>query len=346
MRKLAIIGATGYIGSQLLNHLNTHFLVTALTRNNTPFAATQANCLYKKLSECEDQFDVIINTSYSLHVDKATIKKENVLMSLAIKKMAHFETHIIHLSSLAVFGFGLDREIQASALKNKNDYNYVQSKLEMENLLLSIFNSKQLSIVRLGNVWGPENNSWTQPIADALTWQLPVMPIHTSFSNITFIQNTVSYIHFVIKSGERKLFHHLAEFSALTWGEVIESVSIALNRKAPFIEALPPYPKSLLAEFQLVLNEENSIKALKKIKNGRFTSACFIKILNNLANISNRNSSSPSKGSYTIDPVFYWVLTCNTEFKNEVLPEWKPIVSFNNAMALTNEWLSTAGYNL
>lgn len=348
MKNIAIIGGSGYIGSHLVAYLKSYFDVTVINKSNNSFAPIDTKVSYTTFAECTQTFDAIINTAYYLNTDIQKCLNENEILCKNIARISTKETHVIHLSSLAVFGFQLDKPICAEPIDNSTDFAYVQSKTDMENRLLKNFSNNQLSIIRLGNVIGPANNSWTQPIADAITWQLPVQCSSFAYSNSTYIHNISNYIFTVLQSRQHLLIHHLAEFSNYDWKVVIQSIANIINRTPLKISAIPAYPKSLLEEcaepFKLNI-ELNPIKVLKRLKNGRFTPP----ILHTLFSLIQKRIKvipyQPNrKVPFVVDPVFYWVLTSQVEFKNNVLNDWKAPYSFDEAMESIQNWLVEAGY--
>lgn len=347
MKTLAIIGASGYIGSHLVKAFASSYTVTAINRGADNISKKVSGVEYIGTDQHNRTYDIVINTAYSTANNPELFIKDNLQLLKVIQQLSDPHTHVIHLSTLAVFGFGLDIPVQPIALADRSDYPYVSSKLNMENLLLQQVSHTQLSIIRLGNVWGPANQSWTQPVTDAIVWGMPVLSKQTTFSNLTFIHNITSYILYVIESEMQQPFHHLAEHNTITWQQVIEEISSFLKLKPQPIETIPFYPRSVGEEVNhaVMLGPVNMLRFLKS---GRFTSTKFPKkILKVLVSLKSKLSKGTSKNSlppYQTDPVFYWVLSADKPFRNDVLKGWKPPYDWKETSKKTLTWLEEAGY--
>jgi nucleoside-diphosphate-sugar epimerase len=347
MKTVAIIGASGYVGNQLVRKLAPLFKVTALNRRVDSICKKVEGVTYSGIDSNKETFDVIINTAYSAAKQPKQFERENEELLKQMLQLAKPHTQIIQLSSLAVFGFGLDIPMLPAALPYRKDYPYVSSKLHMEHLLLQEFDQNQLAIVRLGNVWGPANQSWTQPVTDAILWGLPVLGSHTASSNLTFIHNVTSYIHYLIQSNLRQTFHHLAEHNQITWQQVIGELAAHLHLQPQPIATVPFYPKSMLSEMSHAC-KQGPVNMLRELKSGRYTATLFpefvSKILVGLKSAVAKNNDHTSLPAYQIDPGFYWILTANKPFPNHILAGWHPPYDWNQTSLQTLAWLREAGY--
>ncbi|MES2727252.1 MAG: NAD(P)-dependent oxidoreductase [Bacteroidota bacterium] len=348
MKTIAIIGANGYVGQHLVKALAPHYQVTALYRGAAILTPPIDGVDYMPLADCKNTFDVVINTAYNLSDTQQKIATDNSALLTLIQKLSNTHTQIIHLSSIAVFGFGLDKPIKPTAIKPGPDYNYVFSKVDMENKLVKAFPAQQLSIIRLGNVWGAGNNSWTQPIADAITWSLPVLSHEKSYSNITFIDNISAYVQYIIENEKQQLFHHLAEFNNISWQQVIEEVSTCLDKVPIPIKEVSFYPKSISEELDNVFSG-NLLTSIKKLKTGRFTASyfpqrLFVFMQQQLAKRKGGTNHNKPLPPYQTDATFYWVLTTNKKFELQVLAGWEAPHSWETCMQQTKHWLQLAGY--
>jgi nucleoside-diphosphate-sugar epimerase len=348
MKTIGIIGGSGYIGGHLLQSLSSQYEVISLQRNKQAIMPARGIRIIQ-IDELTETFDIVINTSYNLGKSRADIFEQNKDVLQTIQKASHSNTKVIHLSSLAVFGFGLDKTINPGPVKTTHDYGYVESKAHMENLLLSAIPNSQLSIIRLGNVWGPANNSWTQPLADALQWSLPVVSNNHSFSNITFIHHITEYIDYLLSQSTHQLIHHLAEFSDISWQQIISEMSAHLNVEPQPISAIPFYASNLAHDLQHAA-QLNPFVFLKRFRDGRFSSRYFpskaFMLLQTIINKHMPKQDNLALSAYNPDPTFYWILSNNVEFKSITLPGWQPSYSWEKVKLEVNQWLDEAGFTV
>lgn len=346
MMNLAIIGANGYVGSRLNSALADSYHVTAITRGIDSLSRVVSGVQYKTASEDLPIFDVVINTAYALDKNHANCATANNEMIKLLYRICNKQTKIIHLSSLAVFGFGLDKVLKADAIATRNDYAYVFSKLDMENKLIKHFGNKRISIIRLGNVWGPGNTSYTQPVIDSLLWGLPIMPDKPGMCNLTHIDNIVSYVTHTLTSNQHLTFHHLAEFSSINWKQVIDDMAMIMGVKPVSLTQPSYYPLSFRDEVLHALRKK-PLEAIKTLRNGRFTSAyfperLFSKVL--LKHAPMCYPKQPQLGKYAIPDTFVWVLNCQKSFSNTRLTDWQPLISWEESLKPLAYWMKDSGY--
>src|SRR5262249_9618562 len=106
-------------------------------------------------------------------------------------------SRLIHISTLAVFGYRFERPPWPLAVKWRPADPYIESKIYAERLLLraAARGSDDLAIVRLGNVIGPAAPIWIASLAQRILEARPVG--YTSglgYANATSIDNVGSYI--------------------------------------------------------------------------------------------------------------------------------------------------------
>jgi nucleoside-diphosphate-sugar epimerase len=349
MKTIGVIGGSGYIGGFLLQALSGLYEVSSLQRSKQAIMPQVAGIKLVQLDQLTETFDIIINTSYNLGKNRPEIIEQNKAVLRSIQKASKPDTHVIHLSSLAVFGFGLDKPIHNHKVELTYDYAYVQSKVHMENLLLAYIPHQQLSIIRLGNVWGPANNSWTQPVAEALQWGLPVAGSTPSYSNLTFIHHIVEYIQFVLQCSTHQTIHHLAEFSAISWQDIIANMSTYLRVEPIPIKQVPFYAKNRIDDLRHVFDSSPAVM-VKRMRDGRFSSQYFpssaiLGVLSIVAKLSPRQIVL-KQSAYQPDPTFFWILTCQQQFKSITLPGWKPSFTWEDVCVQVNSWLDEAGFTV
>lgn len=84
----------------------------------------------------------------------------------------------LHLSSIAVFGFGFEGEVDERTPVRPNGVHYVDTKIASEQVVLAAHSEGEVpcTIVRPGDVYGPRSRPWTiEPVRALKTGQL-VLP--------------------------------------------------------------------------------------------------------------------------------------------------------------------------
>jgi nucleoside-diphosphate-sugar epimerase len=122
MKTIGIIGGSGYIGQHLLKALCLKYAVVSLQRNTQVIMPFIKGIKTMQIAANNQTFDIIINTSYNLDKDIRKVFQQNEEVLSVIKKASHPHTRVIHLSSLAVFGFGLDKPIHLTPISLTPDY--------------------------------------------------------------------------------------------------------------------------------------------------------------------------------------------------------------------------------
>lgn len=357
MANIAIIGAAGFVGAELVKYLELlGHTVTAIARDNAKFLLSKYKCtiINPKDVKYTEEFDSVINLAYpnSGSVHHYSLRNKEILSM--IKKLSGQKAKVIHTSTLAVFGFNLDKLIEAKQIPNRSDYLYVESKIELENLLLKTFSADQLQIVRLGNIWGKGSASWTVPIIDKLLFGKPVGVIGMDgFSNVTDIQNVVSYLSFLAlnKTSEQRIFHHLAEFSHVKWDVWINKIAETIHCVPVKTDSLPNYPMNAWSDIEVSFKPMNLKLLYKSLMIGRFAGSYLRKIISNIPEsrfqvIKQQNITPMALVSQIdeADKTFLIVISAQTEFKPILDPQWKQEISVEDSWNNIYLWMKDVGY--
>lgn len=358
MHKVLVIGGAGYVGKFLIEKLIVKgYDVYAITRENGLFLLENYNVkvlLADNIKSMNIKFDVIINLAYAVG-RTFEAKKKNLEIIKLISEASHEKSMIIHTSSLAVFGFTLDREIKAEKLDNRSDFVYVESKIHFENELLNTLKKQIVHIVRLGNVWGPASKNWTVPLINNIIFEKPVGIMgEDGYSNVTDVRNAASYLCYLInyEPSSRCNFHHLAEFSNLKWSYWISQISNMFNSQPVLIDMKLKMANSLIDDLRYSMQNVSPLKMGKYLMGGRKSGSYLRNLFSVLpASILNKidvkvNKSDFGLTSKTVEPVFFAIMTCKKEFKSNIIPDWMPDVSKEQAVENVYKWAKEAGYLL
>ena len=349
-KRIAVIGAAGYAGQYVTERLGQMDVdVWAIVRHANTFLIPKAQHVQvKQLHELtsSDKADVVINLAYAKAPVASAFRKENEGIINTIAKLSHEHTHIIHVSTLAVFGFQLEKEQVLALPPTGSDYPYVQSKAEMEVLLAKRFPSLRIDMVRSGNIWGPASPSWTTPLLDALVYNQPVLSEKSSYSNITDVHNLADYIAFLCEHEADSLFHHVAEFGSITWEKWITPLSEWLGSTPVQLPNSPPYFTNSIKELQSLLSI-NPAKSLLAATRSRYWQQPARQLAGMIPRVLKQLRQTEEKPSlYQTGPVFHWIMDAKTPFVHHTDSRWKPPVSFEISLAQVKNFVFESGYVL
>ena len=224
--RIAVIGAAGFLGRALMRRLEECGLpATAVVRGPAELALDGE--YHELIAPAEavavEDFDVVVNLAYPASGATYEYPTRNAEIVETVRALVRRGGHVIHASTLAVFGLALERRPSLGPVPGVRDDPYVEAKIQAENLLENEQAEQGLSldIVRLGNIWGRASGVWAQPVVQRLLTGRPVAVSGApGFSNSTDVANAADYLAFLILnrgvSAELR-YHHLAEFSHVRW---------------------------------------------------------------------------------------------------------------------------------
>jgi len=234
----------------------------------------------------------------------------------------------------------------------RRDFLYVETKLELENLLVERLARPRLEIIRLGNVWGPGSAAWTGALAQRLLFGEPVAVAgRDGFSNATDIANLVSYLSFLTRLSAGTVgvrFHHLAELGSVPWSYWIENMGEQLG--VPAVATGPAtYPTSARRELRDTLVGHPRAIA-RDLKDGRFAGSTVRSLMRALPSPASKvlrrrwatggSGGPPGPG----EDLLLTVLGCETLLTPVLDPGWAPPVDAAASATAVSEWLARVGY--
>ncbi len=361
MKRIAIVGAAGYVGLELARQLRDFdFEVNAVARENGVFLLRDAEVRLVAPNDLASlgTVDVVVNLAYPTGQPQQFPAKNREILG-QIDALMGSGSRLIHVSTQAVFGLALDRPITVGPVDQVRDYPYVEAKVELENLITSRFSGHSVQIVRLGNVWGPGSASWTVPLVNKVLFGEPVgVEGIDGFCNATDVANTASYlVHLIGREDIRGIrFHHLAEMSGHRWSEWIERIEGALGQRAVREPAMSLASHSLTDEVRQALSPVMPRALYRNLLGGRSSGS----LLRSLARATGEDRfdrmKSGLKRSPTVlpaghslgaaDKMFLSILCSETQFTTCVVKEWQPPLDFEGSWSRVEQWMRTAGYRL
>lgn len=359
LKRVAIIGAAGYVGLELARLLhNVDFEVIGVTRENGKFLLRNSgfNIVAPQDIRSVGTVDVVVNLAYPSSGPPQHFPTKNREILDQIKTVMAPASRLIHVSTQAVFGYGLDRPVITGPVKMVPDYAYIEAKTELENLLLRQFPSHSLQIVRLGNVWGPGSGAWTVPLVNKVLFSEPVgVEGVDGYCNATDVANAASYLSLLINIDKLRghHFYHLAEMSTYRWSAWIERIEKALGQKSVRLPNLSVDPPNLKSEIREALSPVMPGPLYRNLVWGRVSGSRLRRLLRGVGDQrfdSVRKLSSKQLASgYTPTPAektFLHIMGCQTQFETSVLEMWHPPLDFEQSWSRVEAWMSTEGYSI
>ena len=251
--RVAVLGAAGFVGRELLARLEREGRpVTAIVRGPPEFAVEGSFHRVRSPADAsaEGSFDVVVNLAYPTTGLPFEYAEQDAAIDRTIRSLTADGGHVVHASTLAVFGLALERPVAEGPVPKVKDAAYVESKVSAEHRLMSHQAERGLSVdvVRLGNVWGRGSGNWAQPLVHRLLTGRPVAVAGApGLSNTTDVANAAAYLAFLLNrepSAAGVRFHHLAEFSTVSWLDWAGPIAAELGVEPVVADAASLSPQS------------------------------------------------------------------------------------------------------
>ncbi|WP_319434997.1 NAD(P)-dependent oxidoreductase [Mycobacterium sp. RTGN5] len=359
MKRVAIIGAAGFVGLELARQLRgADHEITAITRENGRFLLRDSgfNIVAPEDISSVGTVDVVVNLAYPTTGAPHYFPARNREILGQIRAVAGPNTRLIHVSTQAVFGYGFERPIVAAPVEMARDYAYIEAKIELENLILSEFQSNSVQIVRLGNIWGPGSPNWTVALVNKTLFGEPVgIEGVDGYCNATDVANAASYLSYLIDRDELRghQFYHLAEMSSYRWSAWIEQIESALGQKAVRVPSLQRDPLGLKAEAQEAFASLRPGALYRSLAANRITGSSLRTLIRGLGEgrydrVKKRFTKAlpTGYGLTTIERTVLNIMSAQTQFETRVLAQWSPPVDFEQSWSRVESWMSDAGYTI
>jgi nucleoside-diphosphate-sugar epimerase len=354
MPEVAVIGAAGFVGQRLCVQLAEDGIgVTGVVRRSSGFLLDRIGVPWIPTDATDQRaFDVVVNLAYPTSGSVYDYPKQNRELLSLIKQLVSPGGLVIQVSTQAVFGMALEYPQSARPLPMRRDFIYVESKIELENLLVEQLSDTRLDVVRLGNVWGPGSAAWTGALAQRLQFGVPTA-VHgrDGYSNITDVANLVSYISFLVRrerNSEATQFHHLAELGELRWSHWIKRIGEQLG-VVPVYGELPGYSGSPQNELNGILRAAPR-RVARELKDARFSGSTVRSLMRALPTGASRplkrrwaKGGSAGTGQGAEDQLLT-VLCCDRRLSSVLDRGWSPPVDAEASWLAVSSWLDKVGY--
>ena len=354
MPEVAVIGAAGYVGRLLCARLvEDGIAVTGVVRPSSGFLLDHDGVSWVAPDASGGgPFDVVVNLAYPTSGSVYNYPRQNIGLLSAIKQLVSPGGLVVQVSTQAVFGMALEYPQSAKPVPMRRDFLYVESKIELENLLAEQLSNAGLDVVRLGNVWGPGSAAWTGALAQRLQFGEPVA-VHgkDGYSNITDVANLVSYVSFLVSRKRGSMatqFHHLAELGDVRWSHWIERMGKQLG-VTPVYGELPAYSDSPKNELSGILLSAPRATA-RELKDARFSGSTVRSLMRALPPIVStplrrRWAKGGSAGAaQSTEDQMLTVLCCERRLRAVLDSGWSPTVDAEASWQAVSSWLARVGY--
>jgi nucleoside-diphosphate-sugar epimerase len=355
-RRIAVVGAAGFVGRALLRQLeDLDIKVTAVVRGLPELSVDGGfhTAVSQQAAIDDGGFDVVINLAYP--TDTGPLYKQvyqNADIVRTVQGLLREGGRLIQVSTLAVFGFALDRPVNTGPVSEIRDNVYVEVKIAAERMFAKQQQERELSldIVRLGNVWGYASGGWAVPLVQRLVTGRPVGIADTiGFSNTTDVANVASYLAFLTTAADPGVgvhYHHLAEFSRVTWNEWIQPIADVMGVKPIYAErSALDTPASNLEELTEVFTSLKPRNVYRKLLDQRIIGSWTRTMVRKLPSPA-RSRFQKSGLVFAADPeygrteqTFLAIMVGQQEFRSTINPGWTPILTREQSLDSVLLWL-------
>jgi nucleoside-diphosphate-sugar epimerase len=353
MNSYAIIGAAGFVGQFLVDEFNEAGIrPTTITRTNGDFMLIGKNVEnYNMVDPALNgkKFDVIINLAYPTGDKLFNVKQNNKAIVDLIEKISTPSSKIIHVSTIAVFGFNLSQTVKNEKVKFRRDWPYIESKIHFENILLEKFKNHEVHVVRFGNVWGAKSKTWTVPLMNNVLYNQPTA-IYSSdgYCNATDVNNAANYLFFLsnLERDKNIFFHHLAEFYDVRWSHWLNMFSTLFQTEVVYYYSKPFLGEShsMFADVKNAMSKTSPKKIMMDLYKSRLAGSYMRSLISKLPKSS--LVSLEKKNTILIPKVevdsttFFTIMTCQVPFENVTFKEWTPKVNLDQSWNEVEKWIN------
>jgi 2-alkyl-3-oxoalkanoate reductase len=210
--RVFITGANGFIARALatrLRELGAQVSGVDLTASPADQVVAGSTVEPQRWADHLRGVDVVVHTaalvSNAAPLDKAwevnVLGTQRVLRAAAAAGVARF----VHLSSIAAYGFDFANGVDESDPVRVSGYSYVDTKVNSEHVVLAAQAAGEIAttIIRPGDVWGPESRPWTIIPLEMIGKGQMILPAHGKgiFSPV-YIDNLVDGVILALASDD------------------------------------------------------------------------------------------------------------------------------------------------
>lgn len=203
-QKICVTGATGSIGHKLvIRLLKEGFKVRAIVRNEGNVSQLKATGVEIAVADLgkpamitgllDDCFMVYHTAAKVVGLDSSDFWQTNVegttlLLEEAVRAQI---TRFVHISSVAVYGYPNDKDVAEDYSWRSNEDLYITTKQAAEKIIWNRSRDVPVTIIRPGEVIGPDQLIWTTKILFLISLGLLHAPKNPGYLNPVYIDNLI-----------------------------------------------------------------------------------------------------------------------------------------------------------
>lgn len=299
-KRVLVTGGTGFIGRRLVEALTTacEANVRVMARNlarATDVARFPIELVRGDVSVADDVertiqgCDLVFHCAAVAGTDAKTARAVNVGGTenvLAAALRAGVE-RVVHISSLTVYGFPADGDLDETAPRQYSGMNYADTKLDAEKLAFEYHNKHGLpvSIIQPACVYGPFGGAWTTGVLDQLqNDRIILVDGGDGLANPVYVDDVIRAIllaavkeqaigqAFLISDGQRVTWREFyGQYARLVPGAEIVNATAADLIQAHNIRVRQNRKKGILREAWDILHSDPQIrKRIFRTREGAF----------------------------------------------------------------------------
>ena len=360
-KKIAIIGATGFIGGRLFEILKNDGIDPLVILRSFTKAANLARYNYndilcdlnnaEKIKESLKGIDICFNCAHDF-----TSSQNDMLSAINNLALACIDNNVklIHLSSVAVHE-PMHSELidESSEMCTKNNF-YGFTKKLIEEKLLNFQKNLNLDVIilRPTNVYGPFSGAWTIGPCNKLINGKVVLTEESkqSINNLIYVDDVCNYMIQASKSkidiDVKPIFLINGPDNNISWSKFYQNYSEILNVEMPIYVDEKKIIKNNKNFFKFIIN---GIKNISMFEDNPFT-AYFVSILKKLPNSIKSKLKIYQKGlsSKLGETIFYPNNKEISDYKNKSIVSsekarltlnYEPKYSYEKGMEKTSQFI-------
>jgi nucleoside-diphosphate-sugar epimerase len=361
-----LFGATSYLGHYVLRELRGRgFTIIAPTRN-PEIASILLGEPGPEVTVCRlndmpktRTVEAVVNLSYVKKALPDQLLRRNVELvdRIVAETHRHRAPRLIHVSSVAVFGYSFDRPPRPGPAPGRTGDSYIELKTVSERRIIERARTgTTLAVVRPGNILGAASPTWVANVAQRMLEGAPVgIEGRDGYCNGTSALNLAHYLSDLVCADTDELqrfglYHHVAEMSAIRWRQLHAAFSKVLGVQATYAPVgatesadnmSATVAKRVVAAY---LGWAGAVgrRVLRHVKVGDLMEGAFFELKARLAagSLIQHGDLNPK------DRAFLTIVSAEVEFQSHTLASWSPPLGTESSIRDMTDWLATSGYSL